>query len=287
MKKFTLIFSALIVSGLMLGLLACNLPFVQISLGTPPTATTAPIATEQPTNNPMADVPPTAAPPVTPANQKSYDSGVINFNYDMSLFQDLNPQTMPAVQLDPNAMPFGVGPLHTELTLKGYVISGHFWTPKMYIWPAQEYGVMLSTAQDATNTLKLMIANQSGAGPDALPFLPPQNAAQIFHSNFKHVQFQNGAGIRYLAMMGQAAYMPNNNMVFYTFQGITSDGKTYISIILPVTNPILPANGDVNPGEDYVNLLNGVVSQLNLLPDNSFTPDLALLDQMVQSITLK
>jgi hypothetical protein len=275
-------------------LLACNVPYIQISIGNTPTPSVAntpvpsleSLITEQPTNSQMADLP--------PVNLKTYDSGVISFSYDMSVFMDVDAQTIPAVQLDPNAMPFGVAPLHTELTLKGYAIPNTLLDPKIYMYPATDYGAMLDFVKQDIDTLKLIIANQSSEGTGELPFLPPQPAQQIFHSNFKHIEFQNGQGIRYVTQYAQAYVPINNHDAFYTFQGITSDGKTYISLILPVNNPVMQADESTIPGGDfnafsnnYPTYLSGVVSQLNASPDDSFTPNLQLLDEMVQSITLK
>jgi len=276
-------------------MLACNIPFIQVSIGNTPTAaiavppvlSTEPVVTEQPTNSGMAEMP--------PANVKSYDSGVITFAYDISVFMDVDAQTIPAVQPEGNNAPyFAVAPLHTELTLKGYVIPNNTPMPKMYIYPAAEFGAMLDSVQQDINTLKLIIANNSSNVQGDLPLLPPQNAEQVFHSNFKQLQFQNGAGIRFITMYAQALNPINNQNVFYTFQGITSDGKTYISIFLPVNNLILPADGTNPPGGDWTAFMNnfdtylaGVVDQLNASPDDSFTPNLQLLDEMVQSIYLK
>jgi hypothetical protein len=207
---------------------------------------------------------------------------------------DVDAQTIPAVQLDPNGMPFGVAPLHTELTLKGYAIPSSLLDPRVYIYPAADYGSMLDFVQQDIDTLKLIIANQSAEGTSELPLLPPQYAQQLFHSNFKHIQFQNGQGIRYVTQYAQAFVPINNHDVFYTFQGISSDGKTYISFILPVTNPLLQADENTIPGGDFTAFSNnfetylaGIKSQLDASPDDSFTPNVQLLDEMVQSLILK
>jgi hypothetical protein len=296
MKNHLIVLRFAFVAIVLASMLGCNIPFIQISIGNTPTPSTAnpivttvgPLATEQPTNSQMADMPPTQT------NLKTYDSGVINFSYDMSIFMDVDAQTIPAVQLDPNGMPFGVAPLHTEIVLKGYTISNYLLDPKIYIFPSAEYGSMLDFVQQDINTLKLIIANQSAEGMGELPLLPPQYAQQLFHSNFKHIQFQNGQGIRYITQYAQAYVPINNHDVFYTFQGITSDGKTYISLILPVNNPVLQADEGPIPGSDFTafsnnfeTYLTGIKTQLNASPDDSFTPNLQLLDEMVQSLTLK
>jgi hypothetical protein len=304
MKNPTQKLTFLIILAVIAVTLACSLPSIQISLGTPdvpnvetssPTSeppsnpTAELVITEEPTESSHADMPPASF------NMETYDSGVIRFFYDRSVFMDVDAQTIPAVQNDPNGMPFNVAPLHTELTLKGYIIGNHFHTPKMYIYPALEFSSMLDSVRERIDTLKLIIANQSSDVQGNIPFLPLENAGQVFHSNFKQLQFQNGAGVRYVTMYSQGIYAINNHDVFYTFQGITSDGKTYISLVLPVNNILLPANGDIPPAGEtmesfsnkYQTYLANSVAQLNTSPDDSFTPDLQLLDELVQSITLK
>jgi len=79
--------------------------------------------------------------------------------------------------------------------------------------------------------------------------------------------------------------------MFYAYQGLTSDGKYYVSVIMPVSNSALPASGDgadLNQlSENYASYLTGVRTQLDAQPDDSFTPSLAALDELAQSITVK
>jgi hypothetical protein len=296
MKNHLKILRWILISGLLMTMLACNIPFIQISFGSTESPTVQPVATEaptdtlegQPTNSPMAEMPPTQS------NLGNYDTQVIHFTYDLTLFTGIDSQTIQAVQPDPNSMPFDVAPLHTELTFQGYLLQGTSLPPQLKIYPAAEFGVMEDFVNQDINDLKQLIANQSGDPGKALPFVPPQNAGQIFHSNYKLLQFQNGHGIRYLSQYAQALYPINNYNVFYTFQGITEDGKTYVSLVLPVNNPVLPNDGNNPPGGDwtafnnnFASYLNGIVTQLNSSADASFTPNLELLDAMVQSITLK
>jgi hypothetical protein len=105
----------------------------------------------------------------------------------------------------------------------------------------------------------------------------------------------SGGGIRYLAEYAQYTAPVNNNDLFYTYQGLTSDGQYWVAAILPINNPILPANADNPPGglswDDFSNnfepYILDMVTQLNALPPESYIPTLTALDTLVASITVQ
>ncbi|MDH3943872.1 MAG: hypothetical protein OEV06_07270, partial [Anaerolineae bacterium] len=116
----------------------------------------------------------------------------------------------------------------------------------------------------------------------------------LIQSNAIYVDFQNGAGIRYLTQHGQAYWPINSHDLFYTFQGLTTDGRFYISAILPVSHSQLQATGDDIPGGDHAafgeNFLTYVVDIKSLLesqPDGSFAPSLELLDALITSLLVE
>ncbi len=125
-----------------------------------------------------------------------------------------------------------------------------------------------------------------------LPFLPMWNAAQMFSANVEYIDFQNGSGLRYLTMFGQAIYPIDNMNLFYTFQGITDDGRYYISAILPVIHGGLPNDGasllDDYEGfiENWDNYLAETLTFLEEQPPQSFLPNLEDLDAMMSSFVI-
>jgi hypothetical protein len=149
--------------------------------------------------------------------------------------------------------------------------------------------------------LKAIINSPNSPLPERLPFLPAFNAGQVFYSNPQVISFQSGSGIRYLTQYAQAPGPINNKEVFYTFQGLTSDGKYYISAILPISTATLaadsnldtatPAGGvpfDWNPDtfELLPSYLNSISQMLNSTDPNAFNPTLPMLDALIQSITV-
>ena len=135
--------------------------------------------------------------------------------------------------------------------------------------------------------------------PENLPFLPVFNAGQVFHSNEQVIKFQNGTGVRFLTQYAQAPYPVNNESLFYTFQGLTSDGAYYVSAILPINAAFLSADGnpetplpadgvpfDWNNFENVPQHFDLVKQKLNATDPNAFTPSLSNLDALIQSITI-
>ncbi len=79
--------------------------------------------------------------------------------------------------------------------------------------------------------------------------------------------------------------------MFYTFQGLTGDGKWLVSAVMPVANPVLPDVETVfaDPGfnDDYAGYLEDVKKTLSEQPDSSFQPDLSVLDAVFQSFKVQ
>jgi hypothetical protein len=122
-----------------------------------------------------------------------------------------------------------------------------------------------------------------------MPFLPPFNAAQVMHAQISYLDFENGQGVRYLTQFDQAPLPINSFELIYTFQGLTDDGQTYVAAVLPVTHPDLPATPLVNEQQiaelsDFAAYLAQTVAWLEQQPGDSFTPNLAQLDALIQSL---
>jgi hypothetical protein len=139
--------------------------------------------------------------------------------------------------------------------------------------------------------------SQGALLPDHLPFLPPINAGQVFYAQADFLNFRNGSGIRYITQFDQAPLAINNQEIFYTYQALSSDGKYYVVVTMPINAPFLvadnnpasitPADGialnysDFNAFPQYVN---DMATKLNSTAPEVFTPSLAQLDKMIQSI---
>ncbi len=216
----------------------------------------------------------------------------ISFSFDTGIASSIFPSTIPGQNMGEDYMPGDTYPTYYEFSLNGYPINDHFHDPMIRVYPVAEYRSISSFASEMIDTLGAVLVNNPAGGPNAnLPFLPIWNAAQIFSSNVLYFNFQNGSGVRFLTMYGQAAYPVDNQNLFYTYQGLTNDGQFYISAILPVTHPDLPYDGGsevddwMTFDENYQTYLNDTVSWLNRQDPSEFIPSLTLLDEMMESFS--
>nr|BAL52725.1 hypothetical protein HGMM_F03B08C03 [uncultured Chloroflexota bacterium] len=189
-------------------------------------------------------------------------------------------------------------PEHTLLTLGGYPLSNTFFQPRVYVFPIAAYQSLSEAVTERLNELQSLLGSESvpvytfDASLHNLPFLPIFNAGQVFYAHYQKLPFQNGKGIRYLTLFAQYFAPINNYDLFYTYQGITQDGKYWISVILPVNHPSLPANAENPPGglswdqftNNYGAYITEAVAMLNAQPANSFFPSLQVLDALVTGI---
>ena len=194
-------------------------------------------------------------------------------------------------------------PSHTRSILENYPLKDTTYQPQILVFSTQEYEQLSPDAVTAVNELQDILKTQQFPTDGTLPFLPLQRAAQVLHTQEKFVSFINGHGIRYVTLYSQAAF-PVQNLshmeLLYTYQGLSSDGKYYVSIILPVSleyvtvdeatdSPFpehgIPFNWDNPNPEEYPNYLEEAVAMLSH-KNNPFTPSLEVLDKLVQSLAV-
>lgn len=201
---------------------------------------------------------------------------------------------------DQDSAPWGITPGHVEMTFDGYALQDRFHQPKVYIYPAQAYAALLPGAADNILSLQNILANpgQLPTGNN-LPNIPFFNAGAVFVAQQQIVQFQNGSGVRMLTQYAQSYAQVNNHEMFYHFQGLTSDGQTYIIAVLPISAPVLAENwegdappdgvpfpGHEDPSIDFQAYYDQVIAKLNSLSPDSYNPSLAKLDALIGSLQI-
>ena len=218
----------------------------------------------------------------------------ISFSFDPNIAQSVNMSTVPGQNMGEDYMPGETYPTYFEFTFNNYTVADHFHTPKIIVYPVEEYRAISTSASERIDSLQLALMNHPGGGVISnLPFLPMWPAAQMFSAQVGYFDFQNGSGVRYLTMYGQAIYPVDNQNLFYTYQGLTNDGRFYISAVLPVVHLGLPDDGSSqiddwmafeNNWETYIN---DTVNWLNAQDAGSFFPGIDLLDGMMASFKVE
>ncbi len=256
----------------------------------PPTATQPPVSTQPPvaTEAPTATDAPVATEPAAP--QTNVTCNELSLFLDPATASGYNCETIPA-----NTEGMELNPQYTQLTLNGYTLADKFFAPHISVYSVQGFTeVYPDQIPSSVAALQALIGGGS-TGSSALPFLPIFPAAQVFHAQYRQLPFQSGEGIRYMTIFAQYFAPVNNHDLFYTYQGLTSDGQYWVSAILPINHPSLPANADNPPGgmswEEFSNGYDSysadMTNQLNSQPADSFVPSLNALDALVASIQVQ
>lgn len=251
---------------------------------------TVPVAA--PTATPLPPQP-TAAPTLpqpssTPEFPRASFEG-ISFHYHPQLASGVVPLLAEA-----SNEPGWVMPAFYEFDFFGYIHDAAAFSPNIIVLPVQEYRALDPGADEQITQLQAILAQGSIDPEEPLPLLPVMMAAQLIRARVQVLPFQNGSGLRYLTQLAQDAWPINNQDLFYTYQGLTSDGKYVISAILPVSHPDLPATGADYPTGDYLKFSENfaayaasVTADLNQASPASFTPNLDWLDEMLRSLRVE
>jgi hypothetical protein len=218
----------------------------------------------------------------------------ISFSFNPQIGSNLNSVTIPMQNLGEESMPSETYPTHFEFTFDIFAVNQHFHTPKIIVFPVDEFVAISPYAADIINNLQqALVSHPSGGVNSNLPFLPMWNAAQLFTAKVVYFNFQNGSGVRFLTMYGQDIYPVDNTNLIYTYQGLTDDGRFYITAVMPVTNPGLPDSGDEVLGdymtfdERWDSYISDTIAWLNFEDPDNFLPSIVLLDEMMASFKIE
>ena len=217
---------------------------------------------------------------LTPTSGTAVSYQGISFTIPTALANATTKDVVPASQ------GFVMWPEHIQFTLQEYPLTDKAFEPQISVFPVDEYAQWSNEAGAMIDALQSLVALQQVSSSDMLPFLPEPRAQQILHAQEEFITFENGNGIRYITEYSQAAFPNISGDMFYTFQGLTSDGKYYVSVRLPIELPrltgvLVPENADRYPG-----YLTSTIELLNHT-DNAFNPSLELLDILVQSLQVQ
>ena len=219
----------------------------------------------------------------------------VSFSYDDLLAADIAVEDVPASEGDEGMIaPWENYPAHVVFHFNGYPLRDTFHAPRIIVYPIEEYRARDEHAASIIDELQQYLTYSTPALGQHIPFLPTFNAAQFITTKTQKMAFQNGEGVRFLTLYTQYGPPINNHELFYTFQGITADGRKYISAIFPVQHPNLPADGTLPDGMDFVEWAEEaaeyVANQAAMLDgqaDDSFTPSLVLLDELIRSLLIE
>ncbi len=166
------------------------------------------------------------------------------------------------------------------------------------VFPAQAFLDMYAQANNPEVAVRIQeLARLLGERPqevtNPIPVLPGIGAVQTLRARVKYIDFSGGTGVAFLAAYKQGPAPLTNEDLTYFFQGLSSDGRWYISMAYPVNSARLPATAAEVPPEaaqlaqqDYAAYLAQTTQLLDQAAANEFTPDLEALNAMLASLNL-
>ena len=229
-------------------------------------------------------------------NLKMVSFNGIRFSYDPELAKDVKTGVVPATGPESDQQPiFTVNAKEDQFNFQEYTIKSSM-EASLLVFPVNEYEKLGGDIiVQNVDTLKKMLAARPKNYSGKLPYLPVGNGGQVIQAKMKYINFQNGAGFRYLTQLASDVSPVTNDRLVYIYQGISTDGGYYVSAIFPVTSTVLPANYDeAMKGQDdqkfsqnFTQYLSDVQGKLDGQGDDTFHPKLTLLDEMMGSIEIK
>ncbi len=240
-----------------------------------------------------------AAPPSkTPSG---FDLTAERVHFDLQgLAKGVHSELRPAIPLPSEPEPgFGGEPANLRFRLgddkiEDYVTSAD---RQVVIYPAPAWRQLFVQAGEEkgnpVDTLKSLLAKDSANVAGEIPILPPADAVQVLKARVKLLPFKGGKGFAFLTAYAQDDVPVANDALFYTFQGLSDDGRYWIAFYYPVNASVLPKTAQDSPEtKDYDAFEKHFDAYLKKTvraledPKAVYTPGLAKLDALVRSIEI-
>ncbi len=153
--------------------------------------------------------------------------------------------------------------------------------PQVTFYQIDDLGKTSFELLDVSLSLQDMLDNISSGfmdpadTEDEVPFLPYQTEPRLVSALIKQLDFENGSGIRSIGVFTDTVNTSGGfSNLFYSFQGISSDGMYYISAVFPLRNNSLDQKETA-------------AIDWKTISEDGFLPTLQQLDYYVSSIVIE
>ena len=126
------------------------------------------------------------------------------------------------------------------------------------------------------------------ADRNRMPQLPIGGVAALFGGAPAYAPFGSGDGLRYITYFAQTSVLFNADMGYtYMYRGISEDRGFLVAGRMPVHIPAeaIPRGGS-RADDAYPGYIDQLEANLAAQPTSAFTPDLAVLDSLMASLTI-
>jgi hypothetical protein len=225
----------------------------------------------------------------------------ISFRMDPLLANVLAAHTCPATTAEEQQMVNDAHPPFTEFTFPDYSRQNTDYQPSIRVY---ELTGDLENFLYPINVIEDLRSNIEQRPEPATWF---QHSP--LHTRQAYLDFASGSGVRGLVQYMQDFFFFTNNGLIYEFYGLTDDGRHLVHVRYPVSVPFLmeldgfslpPVNlnpqaisipewpSDFEAQRQVIEAYNTeALQRFEQMSDSEVSPDLALLDQLVQSIQVR
>jgi hypothetical protein len=260
----------------------------------------------------------------------------ISFEYNTALAREIQAKVV-AESL--GGKPGDVEPRHVALDLIGYQMphpSPFMGGPTVRAFPIDSYrSLIVAYSQemakstipaanyvpdfdDQINTLKTLLAKRPSAETidivltqgrsdyyrGRLPLLPMYDVCEPFRSHFQYLNFKNGSGVAFITQYTMESTLIVNQSLSFNFQGMTADGKYYVTAQFPIAAPFLPhdfseelaakegLNYDKGMFNDsfrksYKSYIDRTAARIEGHPGDEFRPALPMMVHLLESLQIE
>ncbi len=183
----------------------------------------------------------------------------------------------------------GPSPSFIQADLVSPIVGG-FHDSEIVILPIGDFEDIHPEMYERLTWMRERVLNPSTDDPIPTPLIYAFGAARIHESHVEWLSNDVMIGTRYLAQYAQYSAPIRGFELFYTYQGVTYDGRYWVSMILPVIAPPLDSYydtirddiwNDVGVTQEGHNLLDTFATNM---ADSEFFPTLDVLDNVVLSL---
>ncbi|MCC7162243.1 MAG: LysM peptidoglycan-binding domain-containing protein [Anaerolineae bacterium] len=236
----------------------------------------------------------TATAVVTGTESIDADYGGVTFSFSSDLAQSAQGETTQAVPVSQGPALGGATPASVRFLFNGQKPDDYFspYEPQVLVYRAEDWVKLDPMTAEQVTSLQTLLTDKPATFPKQIPLLPILNAAQVFNAQTKYLDFDGGSGVGFVTYYAQDVSPVTRDRIFYTFQGLTTDGKYYVAAYWPVQTDTLPATyqealgtmTDAQWAAQYNTYLQDLVKDLNALAPGDYTPSLTPIEDMIQTI---
>ncbi len=242
-------------------------------------------------------------PASTPLNtSRSVEFEGVSFTYDPSVFGGVKTELVPDYPLDdPDFKPDGVEPEHVQFT---FDLHHDYSNAELAVFPLNRFPEMyaknpysVTQMKREIEALRQLVKNKDYRFDGQIPHLRFADASLDFFVHVKDLVFAGGKGVVFVTHWNTEASLISNRNLIYRFEGITDDGKWYVTAETPIRVDALPYEqpdefegykweDGLHSEQKRKKYVDSISSRLARLKPDDFTPRLAKFEEIISSLRI-